>query len=103
MNREFLLAERIASARLARTLAPPGYRSINKPFASQGRTDAASFVDPDMRILIATVTAGGGHVAAAAALEEAWRSLRANDTLERVDLLKFFSPLHRRLYAEGYV
>ena len=56
-----------------------------------------------MRILIATVTAGGGHVAAAAALEEAWRLLRPNDTLERVDLLKFFSPLHRRLYSEGYV
>jgi processive 1,2-diacylglycerol beta-glucosyltransferase len=56
-----------------------------------------------MRILIATVTAGGGHVAAAAALEEAWRSLRPGDTLERVDLLKFFSPLHRRLYSEGYV
>ena len=28
-----------------------------------------------MRILIATVTAGGGHLAAAAALDEAWRTL----------------------------
>jgi len=56
-----------------------------------------------MRILIATVTAGGGHVAAAAALEEAWRALRPADAVERVDLIKFFSPLHRKIYAAGYV
>ena len=56
-----------------------------------------------MRILIATVTAGGGHVAAAAALEEAWRALRPDDTVERVDLIKFFSPLHKKIYADGYV
>src|SRR5688572_4853141 len=56
-----------------------------------------------MRVLIATVTAGGGHLAAAAALEEAWREFRAGDTLDRVDLLRFFSPLHRKLHAEGYV
>ena len=56
-----------------------------------------------MRVLIATVTAGGGHLAAAAALEEAWRALRPGDTVERVDLLKFFSPLHRKIYADGYV
>lgn len=56
-----------------------------------------------MRILIATVTAGGGHVAAAAALEGAWRRLRPRDTVERVDLLKFFSPLHRRIHSDGYV
>jgi processive 1,2-diacylglycerol beta-glucosyltransferase len=56
-----------------------------------------------MRILIATVTAGGGHVAAAAALEEAWRSSRPADTVERVDLIKYFSPLHKKIYTEGYV
>jgi processive 1,2-diacylglycerol beta-glucosyltransferase len=56
-----------------------------------------------MRILIATVTAGGGHVAAAAALEEAWRALRPNDVVERVDLIRFFSPLHKKIYADGYV
>ncbi len=56
-----------------------------------------------MRILIATVTAGGGHLAAAAALDEAWRSLRPKDTVEQVDLVKFFSPLHRKIHAEGYV
>src|SRR5437867_5972398 len=56
-----------------------------------------------MRVLIATVTAGGGHLAAAAALEEAWRSCRPKDVIERIDLVKFFSPLHRKIHADGYV
>lgn len=56
-----------------------------------------------MRILIATITAGGGHLAAAAALEEAWRAARPADTLERIDLLKFFSPLHRKIHSDGYL
>lgn len=56
-----------------------------------------------MRILIATVTAGGGHLAAAAALDEAWRAARPRDVVERLDLVKFFSPLHRKIHAEGYV
>jgi processive 1,2-diacylglycerol beta-glucosyltransferase len=55
-----------------------------------------------MRILVATVTAGGGHLAAAAALEEAWRALRPHDVVDRVDLVRFFSPLHRKIHAEGY-
>jgi processive 1,2-diacylglycerol beta-glucosyltransferase len=56
-----------------------------------------------MRILIATVTAGGGHLAAAAALEEAWRAERPGDVVEKIDLLKLFSSLHRKVYSEGYV
>ena len=56
-----------------------------------------------MRILIATVTAGGGHLAAAAALDEAWRTLRPRDVVEQIDLVKFFSPLHRQIHAAGYV
>lgn len=56
-----------------------------------------------MRILIATVTAGGGHLAAAAALEEAWHAARPNDTLQKIDLLTLFSPLHRKIYSDGYV
>lgn len=56
-----------------------------------------------MRVLIATATAGGGHLAAAAALEEAWRELRPDDAVERVDVVKFFSPLHRKIHADGYV
>jgi len=56
-----------------------------------------------MRILIATATAGGGHLAAAAALEEAWRSLRTEDVVERLDVVQFFSPLHRKIHADGYV
>ncbi|HTY87784.1 MAG TPA: glycosyltransferase [Candidatus Acidoferrum sp.] len=56
-----------------------------------------------MRVLIATVTAGGGHLAAAAAVEEAWRALRPDDIIERLDLVKFFSPLHKKIHADGYV
>ena len=56
-----------------------------------------------MRILIATVTAGGGHIAAAAALEEAWRALRPDDVIERLDLIKFFSPIHKKVHEDGYV
>lgn len=56
-----------------------------------------------MRILIATVTAGGGHLAAAAALEETWRAMRPDDVVEKIDLLKLFSPLHRKIYSDGYV
>jgi len=56
-----------------------------------------------MRVLIATVTAGAGHLAAAAALDEAWRALRPGDTVERLDLVKFFSPLHRKIVSDGYV
>jgi processive 1,2-diacylglycerol beta-glucosyltransferase len=56
-----------------------------------------------MRVMIATVTAGGGHLAAAAALEEAWRTERPGDTVEKIDLVKFFSTLHRKIHADGYV
>jgi processive 1,2-diacylglycerol beta-glucosyltransferase len=56
-----------------------------------------------MRILIATVTAGGGHLAAAAAMQEAWSTLRPADTLEKLDVIKFFSPLHRKIHEDGYV
>ncbi len=59
--------------------------------------------DRFMRVLIATVTAGGGHLAAAAALDEAWRALRPADVVDRLDLVKFFSPLHRKIHADGYV
>ena len=55
-----------------------------------------------MRILIATVTAGGGHLAAAAALEEAWRTFRPRDVVERVDLVKFFSKVHQAIHRGGY-
>lgn len=55
------------------------------------------------RILIATVTAGAGHLQAAAALEEAWRTLRPRDTLQRLDVLDFTPRLYRKIYVEGYV
>ncbi len=56
-----------------------------------------------MKILVATVTAGGGHVAAAAALAEAWKGENPSDVVETVDLLRFFSKLHARAYTNGYV
>ncbi len=56
-----------------------------------------------MRVLIATVTAGGGHLAAAAALDEAWRALRPGDVVDRVDIGKLFSPIHRKIVSDGYV
>ena len=56
-----------------------------------------------MRVLIATVTAGGGHLAAASALEEAWRAARPDDVLEKVDVLDYVPKLHKKIYAEGYV
>lgn len=56
-----------------------------------------------MRILIATVTAGAGHLQAAAALEEAWRSLRPKDAVQRLDVLEFTPKLYRKIYVEGYV
>ncbi len=55
------------------------------------------------RVLIATVTAGGGHLAAAAAMEEAWRALRPGDVVELVDVLQFASRLYRKIYTQGYV
>src|SRR5436309_10246481 len=56
-----------------------------------------------MRILIATVTAGAGPLQAATGLEEAWRVLRPDDAVEKVDLLDFVSRLQRRVYVQGYV
>src|SRR3954470_16405917 len=56
-----------------------------------------------MRILIATVTAGAGHVQAAAALEEAWHALRPKDALQRLDVLSFTPRLYRKVYVDGYV
>lgn len=55
------------------------------------------------RILIATVTAGAGHLQAAAALEEAWRRERPADTVERWDVLAWTPRLYRKAYADGYV
>jgi processive 1,2-diacylglycerol beta-glucosyltransferase len=56
-----------------------------------------------MRVLIATLTAGAGHLQTAAALDEAWRSLRPRDVVEKVDLQTFFSPLHKKVTSDGYV
>src|SRR5205823_13850361 len=62
-----------------------------------------SAASSNLRILIATVTAGAGHLQAAAALDEAWRQLRPRDTLQRLDVLDFTPRLYRKVYVEGYV
>jgi len=56
-----------------------------------------------MRILIPTVTAGAGHLQAAAALEEAWRALRPDDDVRRVDVLEYVPRWYRRIYVKGYL
>ena len=57
---------------------------------------------PRMRILIATVTAGGGHLAAASAIQEAWRKLRPDDVVEKADVLDFASKFFKKIYSETY-
>ena len=54
-----------------------------------------------MRVLIATVTAGAGHLAAARALEESWKSLRPKDTVQTVDVLDYAPKLIRKFYSRG--
>lgn len=56
-----------------------------------------------MRALIATATAGAGHLQAAAALHEAWLEKNATNTVEVVDVLDFTPRLYRKAYAEGYL
>jgi processive 1,2-diacylglycerol beta-glucosyltransferase len=73
---------------------------LPKDFLSR---DNGSGLNKLMRVLIATVTAGGGHLAAAAALEEAWKNLRPKDVVQTVDVLKFAPKLYRNLYTKTYV
>ncbi len=56
-----------------------------------------------MKVLIATVTVGAGHLQAAAALEEAWRQLNPRDTVERLDVLDFTPKIYRQAYLQSYV
>src|SRR5258708_16198875 len=55
-----------------------------------------------MRVLIATVTAGAGHLQAANALEEAWRAMRPRDNVLKLDVLDFTSAFYRQAYVKGY-
>jgi processive 1,2-diacylglycerol beta-glucosyltransferase len=56
-----------------------------------------------MRVLIPTVTAGAGHLQAAAALEEAWRALRPEDEVRLVDVLDYTPRWYRKIYVKGYL
>jgi len=73
--------------------------SVNEDWGQVWRSELQKI----MRILIATITAGGGHLQAAAALEEAWHGMRPKDVIERVDLMKFFSPFHKKVVSDGYI
>lgn len=55
----------------------------------------------DVRVLIATVTAGGGHNAAAAALDEAWHAFRPGDAVDRVIGSKKLAGMARSAKALG--
>jgi processive 1,2-diacylglycerol beta-glucosyltransferase len=56
-----------------------------------------------MRALIATATAGAGHLQAAAALHEAWLEQHSANAVEVVDVLDFVPRFYRKAYAEGYL
>lgn len=56
-----------------------------------------------MRVLIPTVTAGAGHLQAAAALEEAWRKLRPEDEVRLLDVLDYTPGWYRKIYVKGYL
>ena len=49
------------------------------------------------RILIATATAGAGHVQAVAAIEEAWQLRLPKNEVKRVDILEFTPTLYRKV------
>lgn len=56
-----------------------------------------------MRILIATVSAGGGHVAAAKALADAWKVQRPRDEVTCLDVLDFTSSVYRAIHHDTYL
>lgn len=56
-----------------------------------------------MRVLIATVTAGAGHLQAAAAVKEAWSLIAPADHVTQVDVLDHVPKLYRKVYVDGYV
>ncbi len=56
-----------------------------------------------MRVLIPTVTAGAGHIQAALAIEEAWRSIRPADEVCRVDVLDYTPKIYRSVYTKAYL
>lgn len=55
-----------------------------------------------MKVLIATATAGAGHLQAANALEEAWTAWRPKDEVKKVDVLDFTPKVYKKAYSEGY-
>lgn len=56
-----------------------------------------------MRLLVATISAGAGHLQAAAAVREAWAGQRPDDEIQQVDLLDLVPRLYRKVYLDGYL
>lgn len=55
------------------------------------------------RVLIASASAGNGHVKAAEAVELAIRAANSNAEICNVDVLQYSSTLLRRSYSKGYI
>ena len=55
------------------------------------------------KVLILSVSAGAGHVRAAAAIEKAFVQMRAARQVRHVDTLDYTNVVFRRLYSEAYL
>jgi processive 1,2-diacylglycerol beta-glucosyltransferase len=56
-----------------------------------------------MRVLIISASAGGGHVRAGQALEEAARLADPEADVRHVDILDFTAKVYKKTYAGGYL
>jgi len=55
-----------------------------------------------MKVLIASVSAGSGHMRAAQALQAAFERVTPWNPVEHVDVMKYATGSYRRLYTDGY-
>lgn len=55
------------------------------------------------RILISYASAGGGHLSASKAIEEAFKKIDPTSEVETIDILSFTPFIFRLIYANGYL
>jgi len=55
------------------------------------------------RVLILSASAGAGHIRAAQALEEAFRTSGAAQEVRHVDILQYSNRVFRQVYSKGYI
>jgi processive 1,2-diacylglycerol beta-glucosyltransferase len=55
------------------------------------------------RVLILSASAGAGHIRAAQALEEAFRTSGAAQEVKHVDILQYTNGVFRQVYSKGYI